>query len=168
APDESFDVVHAHQLLLHLADPVAALRHMLSVARPGGIVAARDTDYAGMFWWPPDPRLDRWLDLYRAIARNHHSEPDAGRRLLAWANAAGAHQVIPTASHWLHASPDEREAWGGMWAERIVDSTIAEEAVASGKATRSELEDISAAWREWVGHRDGWFFIPHGEILCLA
>ncbi|MCH3846938.1 class I SAM-dependent methyltransferase, partial [Campylobacter jejuni] len=41
----TYDVVHAHQVLLHLKDPVAALREMLRVVRPGGVVAARDTDY---------------------------------------------------------------------------------------------------------------------------
>src|SRR5215207_6880913 len=35
APDDTFDVVHAHQVLQHLGDPVAALREMLRVCRPG-------------------------------------------------------------------------------------------------------------------------------------
>ena len=35
-PDGSFDVVHAHQVLQHLADPVGALREMARVCRAGG------------------------------------------------------------------------------------------------------------------------------------
>ena len=57
-PDDSFDVVHAHQVLQHLADPVAALREMRRVCRPGGVVAARDADYAAFAWSPLDDRLD--------------------------------------------------------------------------------------------------------------
>ena len=45
-PDDAFDVVHAHQVLQHLGDPVAALGEMLRVCAPDGIVAARDADYA--------------------------------------------------------------------------------------------------------------------------
>jgi ubiquinone/menaquinone biosynthesis C-methylase UbiE len=41
-PDASFDVVHAHQLLQHLSDPIAALREMRRVCRAGGLVAARE------------------------------------------------------------------------------------------------------------------------------
>ena len=51
--DGSFDVVHAHQVLQHVADPVAALVEMRRVCRPGGLVAARDADYPTFTFWPP-------------------------------------------------------------------------------------------------------------------
>ncbi|KAF8495023.1 S-adenosyl-L-methionine-dependent methyltransferase, partial [Gautieria morchelliformis] len=40
-PDGTFDVVHAHQVLVHVGDPVQALREMRRVAKPGGIVVVR-------------------------------------------------------------------------------------------------------------------------------
>src|SRR6201998_742194 len=61
-PDDAFDVVHAHQVLQHVADPVRALQEMRRVCRPGGIVAARDADYAGFIWFPRLPALDLWRD----------------------------------------------------------------------------------------------------------
>jgi len=70
-PDDSFDVVHAHQVLQHVGDPVAALREMRRVCRPGGYVAARDGDYGAFTWYPADPALDEWLALYRALARRN-------------------------------------------------------------------------------------------------
>ena len=39
----------------------------------------RDADYAAMTWYPAEPRLDRWLELYRQVARANGAEPDAGR-----------------------------------------------------------------------------------------
>ncbi|MCF7549692.1 methyltransferase domain-containing protein [Pseudonocardia sp. WMMC193] len=167
-PDDTWDVVHAHQVLQHLSDPVAALREMRRVCRPGGVVAARDADYAAFTWYPADPRLDRWLALYRAVAHGNDAEPDAGRRLLAWARAAGFTEITPTASVWCHATPDARAAWGGMWADRILDSAIATQAVERGLATRADLEEISAGWRAWRDSPDGWLIVPHGEILCRA
>lgn len=76
-PDDSFDVVHAHQVLQHVGDPVQALREMRRVCRPGGVVAVRDSDYAAMAWYPEVPGLDDWLDLYRRVARANGGEPDA-------------------------------------------------------------------------------------------
>jgi SAM-dependent methyltransferase len=165
-PDDSVDVVHAHQVLQHLTDPVAALREMLRVCRSGGVVAVRDADYAAMTWYPADPRLDRWLAVYRAVAHANGAEPDAGRRLLAWAHAAGAAEVTPTASVWCYATPDDRAWWGGMWADRILTSAITRQAVDGGHADLAELQDISRAWTQWAEHDDGWFLVPHGEVVC--
>src|SRR6478752_1968958 len=110
--DETFDVVHAHQVLQHLTDPVAALREMRRVCTPGGVVAARDSDYATFTWWPEDPRLTRWIELYHDVARSNDAEPDAGRRLLAWAHEAGFTDVDATASVWCFATPEDRAWWG--------------------------------------------------------
>lgn len=164
--DDSFDIAHAHQVLQHVGDPVQALREMRRVTRPGGTVAVRDADYAGFIWFPLLPELDEWLRLYREAARANGGEPDAGRRLLAWARAAGFTDVTATASTWCYATPAEREWWGGMWADRILESALARQLTASGMATDADLRRISDAWRAWAADGDGWYLVPHGEILC--
>ncbi|WP_406202714.1 methyltransferase domain-containing protein [Kitasatospora sp. NBC_01560] len=164
--DGEFDVVHAHQVLQHVADPVAALREMRRVTAQGGVVAARDVDYATMTWYPEVPELDRWLELYRTVARANGGEPDAGRRLLSWARAAGFAEVTASSSSWTFATPERREWWGGMWAERTPASGTAGMAVAGGFADRAELERIAAGWRGWAAAGDGWFSMLHGEVLA--
>jgi ubiquinone/menaquinone biosynthesis C-methylase UbiE len=164
--DATFDVVHAHQVLQHLADPIAALIEMRRVCRPGGMVACRDADYSAMTWYPPDPGLDRWLDLYRRVARSNRGEPDAGPRLLAWAHAAGFADVVPSASAWCFATEEDRTWWGGTWSQRITSSALAAQAIERGLATSADLEDMATAWRRWAKHPDGWFGILHGEVLC--
>ena len=167
-PDATFDVVHAHQVLQHLADPTAALREMRRVCRPGGIVAARDGDYATFAWYPLVPELDEWLTLYRRQARRNGGEPDAGRRLPSWARAAGFVDITATASVWCFASPEERQWWGTSWADRIVRSDLARQLVAAGQATDDDLLRISRGWQSWAEAADGWFSVTHGEILCRA
>lgn len=164
--DATFDVVHAHQVLQHVADPVAALREMRRVCKPGGLVAARDSDYGAFVWYPLIPGLDEWRDLYRRVARSNGGEPDAGRRLLHWAQQAGFSEITPGAAVVSHATPEQRAAWGGMWAERIISTRVAEQAVARGLSTRDDLERMSAAWREWTAAPDGWIAIVHGQLLC--
>jgi 2-polyprenyl-3-methyl-5-hydroxy-6-metoxy-1,4-benzoquinol methylase len=164
-PDDSFDVVHAHQVLQHLTDPVAALREMARVCRPGGVIAVRDVDYAATTWFPLDPRLDDWLSLYQRVARRNEAEPDAGRRLLAWAHAAGLRDVVATTSSWCFATPDEREWWGRSWAGRATSSAFAEQAVDYGLADPEDLEDIAMAWLRWAAADDGWLAMLHGELL---
>lgn len=164
--DESFDVVHAHQLLQHLTDPVGALREMRRVTRPGGVVAVREADYAAMAWYPESPGLADWVRIQHAVASRNGAQPDAGRRLLAWAREAGFRQVTPSASAWCFARPDERAWWGGLWAERVTSSSLAHHALADGVATQAELESVADAWRAWAADDDGWFAVIHGEVLA--
>ncbi|MFI6828762.1 class I SAM-dependent methyltransferase [Kribbella sp. NPDC050241] len=166
-PDDSYDVVHAHQVLQHVADPVQALREMRRVCKPGGIVAVRDSDYHGFTWYPELPELDEWMDLYQRMARANGGEPDAGRRLLSWALEAGFEKVDATASTWTFANPDDRAFWGGMWADRILKSAMSDQARRAG-VPEETLKAISAAWKTWAARPDGWISILHGELLCTA
>ncbi|WP_371784590.1 class I SAM-dependent methyltransferase [Streptosporangium subroseum] len=167
-PDDTFDVVHAHQVLQHVGDPVQALREMRRVCKPGGIVAVRDSDYAAFTWFPEQPELDEWLTLYHRIARANGGEPDAGRRLLAWAHAAGFTDVSATSSTWCFATPEDRAWWGGVWAERILKSDMNRQILASGAATEADLRRISDGWRAWAAEPDGWMSLLHGELICRA
>jgi SAM-dependent methyltransferase len=167
-PDGSFDVVHAHQVLQHVGDPVGALREMRRVCRPGGLVAVRDSDYGAFAWYPEVPALDGWQELYRRVARANGGEPDAGRRLIAWAREAGFSEFTPSAAVWCFAEPEERAWWSGLWADRTTGSAYAGLAVEGGHATHEELAGVADAWREWGAERDGWFLVPHGELLCRA
>lgn len=164
-PDDSFDVVHAHQVLQHVGDPVQALREMRRVCAPGGVVAVRDSDYAGFVWYPQLPELDEWLALYSRVARSNGGEPDAGRRLGAWAREAGFAEVVTTSSTWCFTTDEDRAWWGGMWADRILRSALADQAVAQGFASRSDLERISDGWRQWAGSQDGFLSLLHAEVL---
>lgn len=166
AADETYDVVHAHQVLQHLSDPVAALREMWRVCRADGWVAARDSDYGAMTWWPEDPRLNRWQELYREVARAAGGEPDAGRRLRSWAFAAGFGSVASTVTAWCFAEPDDRAWWGGLWADRVTSSAFARKALALEATTDAELADLAAGFRAWAANPEGWFAVPHAEVLA--
>jgi len=164
----SFDVVHAHQVLQHLSDPVGALAFMRELATAGGIVAARDSDYSAFSWWPAEPRLDRWLRVYLAVARNNGAEPNAGRWLLHWARAAGLTDVVYTSSTWTYSTMADRRWWADLWAERTMASSFAEQAVAYGIATTAYLHDVAQGWRAWADQPDAVFIVVHGEILARA
>ena len=166
SPTSTFDVVHAHQVLQHVADPVAALREMRRVCRPGGVVAVRDGDYAAMTWYPPEPALAEWLALYRDVARHNGGEPDAGRRLLAWARAAGFTDITVLVVHLELRRPRTNGSGGPASGSTGSWRRSGRQAVADGFATADELAAMVAGWRRWAADGDGWFAILHGEILA--
>ncbi len=164
--DETFDVVFAHQVLQHLGDPVGALREAARVLKKGGIVALRDSDYGTMVHDPFEPRIARWLDLYRALARANGGEPDAGRMLNRWAHEAGLADVAVSTTTWTYATPAAVGAWCELWTNRLLEARMGQDAVARGLASRAEIEEMAAGWRAWASAPHPFFAFLHGEVLA--
>ncbi len=164
--DESFDIVYAHQLLQHLSAPVVALREASRVLKRGGVLAVRDSDYGTMVHDPHEPRIDRWLDLYHALARRNGGEPDAGRMLSGWVREAGFVDITPSTSTWTYATPASVEAWRKLWTNRLLDARMGRDAVEIGLATEQDLQEMAAGWDAWARATQPFFAFLHGEVLA--
>ena len=89
--DNGFDLTLAVTVLLHVADPVAVVREMTRVTRPGGRVAVQDQDFGTVALAHPDRGLsDRILD---GVVNHIYEEPYSGRRLPAILHATGLERV---------------------------------------------------------------------------
>jgi ubiquinone/menaquinone biosynthesis C-methylase UbiE len=164
--DQSFDVVYAHQVLQHLSDPVSALIEMRRVLVDGGLLAVRDADFGAFIWSPDDPRLDAWMDLYHRVTLANGAQADAGRLLPTWVRQAGFHDATVTSSNWTFHQADERAWWGGLWADRILHSDFAGQALAYGFIDESGLASMSQAFRKWSINEDGVFVVLNVEVLA--
>ncbi|EJF63286.1 UbiE family methyltransferase [Dichomitus squalens] len=167
-PDASFDIVHAHQVLQHVSDPVQVLREMRRVAKPGGLVATRENDHSAKVWWPDIEGLQQWSEGYKAVARANGGEPDAGRRLHVWAKKAGypADSLTLSVGTWCFYTPEDRAWWGGLWADRLLSSNFAPTALKHGIFTQEGLEKVAEAWRRWGADEDAWCTLIHGELIA--
>lgn len=162
----AFDVVHAHQVLQHLARPVEALREWRRVLAPRALVAVRDADYGTMAPWPRSADLDAFFATYHAVATRNGADADAGRRLLAWVVEAGFEAPEVSAEVVLFADRAAVERWGYSWAERTLHSSLAEQAVEYGVATRADLERYSAAWRAWADAPGAFFMYVNVAVIA--
>ncbi|MGI9578167.1 MAG: methyltransferase domain-containing protein [Microthrixaceae bacterium] len=164
--DDSFDVVNAHQVLQHLADPGAALREMRRVLAEGGTLAVRDSDYSAFMWSPDEPLLNRWMELHHLVSDRNGVDADAGRHLLGWVRAAGFDDATFSTSTWTFATPEETSWWGTMWAERVEGSSFTEQAIEAGFSDQDELARIGDAFREWAVAANAVFVCVHGEVVA--
>ena len=163
--DNTFDVVHVHQVLQHVADPVKALNEIRRVTKLGGIVAVTEAISSAFSWYPEFSMLDDWLKLYRNLAISNGGQPDAGTRLLDWAQRVGFTHIKPGSSTWCFATAEEREYWGGAWENRVLTANMAEDARIK-HIPEETLEKMSQAWAHWKKCNNGCMIIPHGNILA--
>jgi ubiquinone/menaquinone biosynthesis C-methylase UbiE len=165
-PENTFDVVHAHQVLQHIADPAQAFKEMRRVVKQGGIVAVRDTVSSTVY--PESEGVDAWRNLQARMRKAKGNDRKAGTHLHVWAKEAGflPENMKKSTGSWCFSSPDEREYWGTAMEERARFSGLAATAVREGFTSEEKLQEMATAWRTWVENEDGWIGFLHGEILC--
>ena len=146
--------------------PVPRCAEMRRVLRPGGVLAVRDSDYGGVHWVT---RRAPSRPLAGALPPSHRAQRGRGRRrpaALRLGSPAGFETITVTSSTWTFADADDRTWWGGLWAERVEQSSFAAQAVEYGLTDGAELQAIATAWREWARQPDAMFVVVHCEVLA--
>ena len=81
-PACSFDFITMRLVLEHIPDPVAALKSLLNVLKPGGRIAIISNDFAfHLRSWPNVAELEPLYEAYCASRRQDGGDPCLGRRL---------------------------------------------------------------------------------------
>lgn len=112
--DNTFDVVHASQVLSHLDGPVEAYKEMIRVTKPGGMVASRESDLTMWSCYPESPEIKRYHEIILKIIPASGGHISAGPRLVSWAMQAGAkrEQITASMGTWTYSTPEERAMFG--------------------------------------------------------
>lgn len=175
--DGSFDVVHAHQVVQHVKEPLKLLAEMKRLVKPdGGIVSFREGDMGNPTIYPYKKLInDDWLRIYRDVQRSNGGDPECGRKLHSLLRQAGfaAKDIImhkPGTMTYGGGGPDsqtERETCGKLWAERTgnPESGLHQTALVNGYATEELLLEIAEAWKDWSKDEDAWFLCLNTEII---
>lgn len=149
-PDGSFDAAFLHGVVEHVPDPVRALREVLRVLKPGGIVGSRHADFGGFLLEPTSPPLDRFVPLFERLLRHNGADPHAGRHQLAWLATAGFERAEMSASYDSWTSTPESKRVSARFLQSLCDeSAFASQLLAAGFADRELLEGLRAAFVEW-------------------
>lgn len=159
-PDDTFDITHCHQMLTHLKAPWDALREMLRVTKPGGIVAAREGDQESECFWPGLPGLSKFKNLVSHALKAAGGVPTGGRQLLSWALKAGVKPDRITTSYggWCYRTQAEKNLWG-MSSPSNLKATVNDHISNYDSCSPSDGQHytwwVRKSWaRVWTGHAE--------------
>ena len=100
--NDTFDLVHAHQVVVHLQDPILALQEMKRVTKPGGFVCVKDGDLESSIITPEKYEPLKQSRLLKAKNSNS-TDIRGGRKLRERAIRAGyePENIVSSLSYWL-------------------------------------------------------------------
>jgi hypothetical protein len=138
----AYDIVHERLILINLplASQEALLSEMLSLLKPGGIIALQEFDSASYVCYPEHPSwsllLGIWNDAFHATGGNEY----VGRSLAHRLHCLGAHNVTMK----VHVEVARMGDYRRTHLLSLIES-MREPVLASGQMTESDLRHHTSA-----------------------
>ncbi|MEM7127856.1 MAG: methyltransferase domain-containing protein [Chloroflexota bacterium] len=88
-PGAPFDITFTRLTLIHLKDPVAALRKMMRWTKPEGVVVVQDFDFRTWDTYPPHDAMNQAIQVASTVMERGGLEPHLGFKLPTYFVEAG-------------------------------------------------------------------------------
>jgi SAM-dependent methyltransferase len=142
-----YDLVHCRALLMHLPDPIEALRRLVAAVRPGGWLLVEEADGTASFGAsdPEHPRAGgfdwRARAVWAALKATGTMDPDFGRRLPTLFEGLGVRDLGHEGVALTARGGDPLARFFHM-----TDELLRERFVAAGVLTEADFDELGRAY----------------------
>jgi len=157
-PDAAFDAVLAHTLLLHVNDPLRALKEMHRVVKPGGMIAVADDDYSTMVASPANPLIELVGKLWVQVLAHRGGSPYYSRHLRQLLLQAGCWKTEghAVAAEYYGRLEDTRR-FAVLFEQIFRYPPVVELVLGKGWVELERLQAMIAKLRAWAERPDAFF-----------
>lgn len=163
--DASFDVVHAHNVLGWLREPLLAVAEMRRVLAPGGLVAVCGEDIATYDIAPSTPLLRQSWEIFQRVRQRTTGVPYSPRRYRRLLLDAG---FVRAESYGLapetYGTPERTRWYAAALVEVLSQASFVEATIGQGWVDQATHAAMLRAWRAWGECPDAFC----GTLSCAA
>ncbi len=160
-PNATFEAAYANTLLLHMRDPVSALKEIRRVLKHGGLLGVSDPDWATVLWEPSTPLLEELVTLVRRVFSERGS-PYHARRQRTLLLQAGFGRTAGYAFTEYFGAPEATRFWAEVVQGQLREPSFIELVTSRGWTDHATLEAITEGLRAWGKHPDAFYAILFG------
>ena len=164
--DGYFDVVHCHNVLMHVPDTSAALAEAHRVLKRGGVIGCREMTVGSSFTYPDFGVINRAWDMFEDLLAADDGHPDMGRDLRIHLEAAGFANARVSASFDSYDAPADIEFIYKVAHGWFLSPEITEAAIKYGASTEELCAAIGEAYDRWRRHPGAFVAIGYGEAVA--
>ncbi|HLQ25360.1 MAG TPA: class I SAM-dependent methyltransferase [Acidiferrobacterales bacterium] len=167
--NNSFDGAFICWVLEHTPKPVALLKEVKRVIKPGGPLYCTEVFNSGLYIYPPAPAIDTYWEAFNRYQRELGGDPDVGIKLANLALEAGFTEAVL-----YHLAPQlddrmkhatERAAFMDYWTELFLSAAPA---LLANKKIATDLVDEMRREMDSIKTNPGSVFIYWGIQLRAA
>lgn len=164
--DGTFDAVLAHTLLIHLSDPVRALREIRRVLKPCGVAGISDDDWQTMTYAPEHPLMEKIVSLWTQVMRHNGGDPYYSRRLRAFLLQAGFARTEGYAvAADYYGNLEETRRLARIQTRMFRNADMVALILSQGWATQAEIDEIVDWVQQWGERPDAFLALMYCAAL---